>query len=560
MAQMRLGVMPRVGCRARIRTDSGASVAMERKCAARAPLARPFSTVLSPAKRQHRAGSLVARDGLGTLTTRLGKAWKLAQKGKDGSLTRENMKEPLKEVRRALLEADVSLPVVRAFVKRVEEEALGMEVVDGVSASDMLIKAVYDQLKALMGGEARGLNGPAVEGEPQVVLMAGLQGTGKTTATGKLAKYLTEKKGQKVLLVATDVYRPAAIDQLKTVGGTVGVPVFDMGTETPPPKIAAEGVAKAKAEGYDVVLIDTAGRLNIDEGMMQELRDMKDVVRPSDVLLVVDAMTGQEAAGLVKSFDEAAGITGAILTKTDGDTRGGAALSVKEVSGKPIKFVGTGEKMQDLEAFMPDRMANRILGFGDVVTLVEKAEAAIKEEEAIEMTKKMMAAKFDFNDFLQQYKTVTSMGSLGQIAKMIPGMGGITDKQLAAVERQYKAYEAMINSMTKEERETPDLLAKQPARRRRIARGSGKDESEVQELVGVFVAMRSQMQTMSKMMAISGGMPPGMDDDEMMGALMGGAGPRQVTPGRVRRKKNFLEELARAQAAEVEREKAEQAQ
>jgi signal recognition particle subunit SRP54 len=275
-------------------------------------------------------------------------------------------------------------------------------------------------------------------------------------------------------------------------------------------------------------------------------------VKPSDVLLVVDAMTGQEAAGLVKSFDEAAGITGAILTKTDGDTRGGAALSVKEVSGKPIKFVGTGEKMQDLEAFMPDRMANRILGFGDVVTLVEKAEEAIKEEEAVAMTKKMMAAKFDFNDFLQQYKTVTSMGSLGQIAKMIPGMGGITDKQLAQVERQYKAYEAMINSMTKEEREVPDLLAKQPARRRRIARGSGKEEKEVQELVGVFVAMRSQMQTMSKMMAISGGMPPGMDDEEMMGALMGGSGPRQVTPGRVRRKKNFLAERERARLRELE--------
>merc|ERR1719183_2117994 len=292
--------------------------------------------------------------------------------------------------------------------------------------------------------------------------------------------------------------------------------------------------------------------------MMQELKDLKATVNPSDVLLVVDAMTGQEAAGLVKSFDEAAGITGAILTKTDGDTRGGAALSVNEVSGKPIKFIGTGEKMQDLEAFMPDRMANRILGFGDVISLVEKAEEVIKEEEAIAMTKKMMAAKFDFNDFLQQYKTVTSMGSLGQIAKMVPGMSGITDKQLAAVEKQYKAYEAMINSMTAEERKTPDLLAKQPARRRRIARGSGKDESEVQELVGVFVAMRSQMQTMSKMMAISGGLPPRMDDDEMMGALMGGAGPRQVTPGRVRRKKNFLEELARAQAAEVERAKAEQ--
>lgn len=458
------------------------------------------------------------------------------------------MKEPLKEVRRALLEADVSLPVVRGFVKRVEEEALGMEVVSGVSPEQQLIKAVYDQLKALMGGEARGLERPRSEGDPQVVLMAGLQGTGKTTATGKLAKYLKEKKNQKVLLVATDVYRPAAIDQLVTVGKAVDVPVFEMGTSTPVTEIASQGLAKAKAEGYDVVIVDTAGRLNIDESMMQELKDLKATVNPSDVLLVVDAMTGQEAAGLVKSFDEAAGITGAILTKTDGDTRGGAALSVNEVSGKPIKFIGTGEKMQDLEAFMPDRMANRILGFGDVISLVEKAEEVIKEEEAIAMTKKMMAAKFDFNDFLQQYKTVTSMGSLGQIAKMIPGMSGITDKQLAAVEKQYKAYEAMINSMTAEERKTPDLLAKQPARRRRIARGSGKDESEVQELVGVFVAMRAQMSTMSRMMAISGGVPPGMDDEEMMGALMGGAGPRQVAPGRVRRKKNFLEAMKQRQS------------
>jgi signal recognition particle subunit SRP54 len=485
---------------------------------------------------------VIPRAGLEDLTQRLGKAWKLAQK--DGRLTKENMKEPLKEVRRALLEADVSLPVVRAFVKRVEEEALGMAVTDGVSPDQQLIKAVYDQLKALMGGEQALLNNPATEGDPQVILMAGLQGTGKTTATGKLAKYLKEKNGQKVLLVATDVYRPAAVDQLVTVGDNVGVPVFELGTSVKPTEIATKGLAKAKADGYDVVIVDTAGRLNIDESMMQELKDLKSTVNPSDVLLVVDAMTGQEAAGLVKSFDEAAGITGAILTKTDGDTRGGAALSVKEVSGKPIKFVGTGEKMQDLEAFMPDRMANRILGFGDVISLVEKAEAAIKEEEAIAMTKKMMSAKFDFNDFLAQYKTVTSMGSLGQIAKMIPGMGGISDKQIARVEKQYKSYEAMINSMTKEEREKPDLLAKQPSRRRRIARGSGKDESEVAELVGVFVGMRSQMQSMSKMMAISGGMPPGMDDEEMMGALMGGSGPRPVTPGRVRRKRASKQPVA----------------
>jgi len=485
---------------------------------------------------------VTTRAALEGLTKRLGTAWKLVQK--DGRLTKENIKDPLKEVRRALLEADVSLPVVRRFVKRVEEEVLGMEVTDGVSPEQQLIKAVYDQLKDLMGGEQALLNS-APGGDPQVILMAGLQGTGKTTATGKLANFLKTKNNQKVLLVATDVYRPAAVDQLVTVGASVDVPVFELGTDVKPADIAAQGLAKAKAEGYDAVIIDTAGRLQIDENMMQELKDLKQVVNPTDVLLVVDAMTGQEAATLVKAFDEAVSITGAILTKTDGDTRGGAALSVKEVSGRPIKFVGTGEKMDAMEPFYPDRMASRILGMGDVVSLVEKAEAAIKEEEAAEMTKKIMSAKFDFNDFLKQYKMVTGMGSMSQIVKMIPGMGSITDKQLARVEQQYKVYEAMINSMTKQERAQPELLAKSPSRRRRIARGSGKEESDVAELVGVFTGMRAQMQTMSRMMAISGGASglmgmPGMDDEEMMSSLMGGAGPRPVAPGRVRRKKKAL--------------------
>ena len=484
---------------------------------------------------------VTTRAALEGLTKRLGTAWKMVQK--DGRLTKENMKDPLKEVRRALLEADVSLPVVRRFVKRVEEEVLGMEVTEGVSPEQQLIKAVYDQLKDLMGGEQALLNS-APGGDPQVILMAGLQGTGKTTATGKLANFLKTKNNQKVLLVATDVYRPAAVDQLVTVGASVDVPVFELGTDVKPTDIAAQGLAKAKAEGYDVVIIDTAGRLQIDENMMQELKDLKQVVNPTDVLLVVDAMTGQEAATLVKSFDEAVSITGAILTKTDGDTRGGAALSVKEVSGRPIKFVGTGEKMDAMEPFYPDRMASRILGMGDVVSLVEKAEAAIKEEEAAEMTKKIMSAKFDFNDFLKQYKMVTGMGSMSQIVKMIPGMGSITDKQLARVEQQYKVYEAMINSMTKQERAQPELLAKSPSRRRRVARGSGKEESDVAELVGVFTGMRAQMQTMSRMMAISGGASglmgmPGMDDEEMMSSLMGGAGPRPVAPGRVRRKKKI---------------------
>lgn len=276
--------------------------------------------------------------------------------------------------------------------------------------------------------------------------------------------------------------------------------------------------------------------------MMAELQNIKDTVKPTDVLLVVDAMTGQEAASLVKAFDEAVSITGAVLTKTDGDSRGGAALSVKEVSGRPIKFVGTGEKLQDLEPFYPDRMASRILGMGDVITLVERAEEAIKEEEAAEIAERLMKAKFDFNDFMKQYKMVTGLGSLGQVAKLIPGMNKVTEKQLEKLERQYQRYENMIGSMTKKEREEPELLAKSPSRRRRVARGSGFNEQDVAELVAVFTGMRSQMQGLSRVMALSGGgmnIPgmPQMSDEEMMATVLGGTGPRKVAPGRVRRKR-----------------------
>jgi signal recognition particle subunit SRP54 len=292
------------------------------------------------------------------LSRSLEKAW--ASVRKDGRLTKDNIKEPMREIRRALLEADVSLPVVRRFVARVEEAALGAAVTAGVTPDQQLVKVVYDQLRQLMGGSQAALELPQ-GGDPQVIVMAGLQGTGKTTAAGKLAAYL-KGKGQKVLLVATDVYRPAAIDQLVALGSRVGVPVFEMGTGAAPPAIARAGVDKARAEGFDAVIVDTAGRLQIDEGMMEELRRVQEEVRPTDVLLVVDAMTGQEAAALVKAFDAAAPITGAVLTKMDGDSRGGAALSVREVSGKPIKFVGTGERMDALEPFYPERMASRILG------------------------------------------------------------------------------------------------------------------------------------------------------------------------------------------------------
>jgi len=475
------------------------------------------------------------------LSRSLNKAWDSIRK--DGKLTADNIKTPMRDVRRALLEADVSLPVVRRFVKKVEDEALGEKVVSGISPDQQLVKVVYDQLRELMGGSNAGLElPPEGSGDPQVVLMAGLQGTGKTTACGKLAKLLT-KKGQKVLMVATDIYRPAAIDQLVTLGERVGVPVFELGTTVSPPEIARQGVDKAKAEGYDVVIVDTAGRLQVDQDMMDELKSVKSAVNPTDVLLVVDAMTGQEAASLVKAFDEVAAITGAVLTKLDGDSRGGAALSVREVSGRPIKFVGTGEGLDALEPFYPERMASRILGMGDVVTLVEKAEEAIKAEEAEELTRRMMTAKFDFNDFLKRYKAVAGMGSMSQVVKMIPGMGAITDKQLQKVEKTYKTYEAMINSMTDKERTTPELLAKSPSRRRRIARGAGHPEPSVSELVAMFATMRAQMQNMSRMMALSGGMGgglpgmPGMSDEEMMASVLGGTGPRKVAAGKVRRKK-----------------------
>ena len=493
---------------------------------------------------RHQGTSLItSAAAFDNLSRSLERAWDSVRR--DGKLNKDNIKEPMKEIRRALLEADVSLPVVRRFVTRVQESALGAKVTKGVRPDQQLVKVVYDQLQELMGGSQAELIVPS-GGDPQVVLMAGLQGTGKTTAAGKLALWL-KNKGQKVLLVATDIYRPAAIDQLVTLGGRIGVDVFELGTAVPPPDIASQGVAKAKSEEYDVVIVDTAGRLQIDDDMMKELQSVKDRVTPTDVLLVVDAMTGQEAAALVKAFDEAVSITGAVLTKTDGDSRGGAALSVKEVSGRPIKFVGTGEKLEDLEPFYPDRMASRILGMGDVITLVERAEEAIKEEEAAEMAQRLMTAKFDFNDFMKQYKMVTGLGSLGQVAKLIPGMNKVTDKQLERLERQYQRYEAMIGSMTKKEREEPELLAKSPSRRRRVARGSGHTEQDIAELVAVFAGMRSQMQGLSRVMALSGGgmnIPgmPKMSDEEMMATVLGGTGPRKITPGRVRRKRKMASE------------------
>jgi signal recognition particle subunit SRP54 len=448
------------------------------------------------------------------LSDRLESAWKKLR-GQD-KISESNIQEALREVRRALLEADVSLQVVKDFVADVQTKAQGAEVIAGIRPDQQFIKIVHDELVSVMGDT----NVPLAEATdaPTIVLMAGLQGTGKTTATAKLALHL-RKQNRETLLVATDVYRPAAIDQLITLGKQINVPVFELGSDADPVEIARQGVAKAKADGVDTVIIDTAGRLQIDQDMMAELAQIKKVVQPHEVLLVVDAMTGQEAANLTRTFHEQIGITGAILTKMDGDTRGGAALSVRRISGQPIKFVGVGEKVEALQPFYPDRMASRILGMGDVLTLVEKAQEEVDFAEAEKLQEKIMSAKFDFTDFLKQTRMLKSMGSLGGIMKMIPGMNKISSEQLEQGETQLKRSEAMINSMTLEERKNPDLLSGSPSRRRRIAKGSGHGLEDVSKLVSDFQKMRSMMQQMSQ------GQFPGMGGMPGMGDMFGGGAP-----------------------------------
>lgn len=451
------------------------------------------------------------------LSDRLEVAWKKLR-GQD-KITESNIKDAVREVRRALLEADVSLQVVKDFVADVETTAQGAEVVAGVRPDQQFIEIVYNELVQVMGET----NAPLAEAAtaPTIVLMAGLQGTGKTTATAKLALYL-RKQERSTMLVATDVYRPAAIDQLVTLGKQIGVPVFELGKDANPVEIARQGVERAKAEGIDTVIIDTAGRLQIDQDMMAELAQIKQTVRPHEVLLVVDAMTGQEAANLTHTFHEQIGITGAILTKMDGDTRGGAALSVRRISGQPIKFIGTGEKVEALQPFYPDRMASRILGMGDVLTLVEKAREEVDLAEAEKMQEKILSAKFDFTDFLKQTRLLKTMGSLGGLMKLMPGMGKLNADQLQQGETQLKKAEAMISSMTVEERKNPDLLAGSPSRRRRIAKGAGYPEKDVSELVSNFQKMRNLMQQMGQGRFPGMGGMPGMAGMPGMGGPMGG--------------------------------------
>ena len=464
-------------------------------------------------------------------------AWKKVR-GHD-KITETNIQEALTEVRRALLEADVNLQIVKKFVANVEKAAVGAEVIAGVKPSQQLIKIVYDELVQVMGKSNVSL--AKAETSPTVILIAGLQGTGKTTATAKLALYLRKEK-RSCLMVAADIYRPAAINQLITLGQQIDIPVFELGSEANPVDIAREGVEKAKEMGFDTVIVDTAGRLQIDESMMVELVRIKDAIKPDDTLLVVDAMTGQEAANLTQTFHEQIGITGAILTKMDGDTRGGAALSISQVSEKPIKFIGVGEKVEALQPFYPDRMASRILSMGDVLTLVEKAQEEIDIADVEKMQSKILEAKFDFNDFLKQMRLMKNMGSLGGLLKMIPGMNKLNNLDIEKGENELKRTEAMISSMTFEERINPDLLAKSPSRRRRIAKGSGHSETKVGELVKNFTRMRSMMQQMGQ-----GGMPA---MSEIGNGMFGEIGS-QIPPGfrghggtkkkkkRVKKKKGF---------------------
>ena len=468
------------------------------------------------------------------LSERLESAWKKLL-GQD-KISQSNIQEALREVRRALLEADVSLQVVKDFIADVEAKAQGAEVVAGVRPAQQFIKIVHDELVKIMGET----NVPLAQADapPTVVLMAGLQGTGKTTATAKLALHL-RKSDRTCLMVATDVYRPAAIDQLVTLGKQIEVPVFEMGSDADPVEIARQGVERGRAEGVDTVIIDTAGRLQIDSEMMAELARIKQTVQPQETLLVVDAMTGQEAANLTRTFHQEIGITGAILTKLDGDSRGGAALSVRQISGQPIKFVGVGEKVEALQPFYPDRMASRILGMGDVLTLVEKAQEEFDLADAEKMQEKILSAKFDFTDFLKQMRLLKNMGSLGGIMKMIPGMNKLSDDQLKHGETQLKRSEAMINSMTIAERRDPDILASSPSRRRRIASGAGYKEADVNKLVADFQKMRSLMQQMGQ-----GNMPgmPGMFGGGMGNSFAGGnpaaqAGWRGYPGGAANKKK-----------------------
>ncbi|GAB1251861.1 signal recognition particle protein [Porphyromonas miyakawae] len=412
----------------------------------------------------------------------------------EGRITEINVAETMKDVRRALLDADVNYNVAKQFTEKVKEEALGRNVLTAVKPSEMMVKIVHEELTKLMGSEAVDIT---LEGEPAIILMSGLQGSGKTTFSGKLAKWLKTQRNRKPLLVACDVYRPAAIDQLKVLGEMLSVPVYTEEGNQQPVEIAQHAVDYARQHGYDTVIIDTAGRLAVDEEMMQEIAAIKEAVNPGEILFVVDSMTGQDAVNTAKAFNDRLNFGGVVLTKLDGDTRGGAALSVRAVVDKPIKFVGTGEKMEALDQFHPSRMADRILGMGDIVSLVERAQQQIDEDEARRLERRIAKNQFDFNDFLKQIHQIKRMGNLKELASMIPGVGKAI-KDIDISDDAFKGIEAIIYSMTPEERTKPSVI--NGSRKERIAKGSGTSQQEVNRLMHQFDQMRKmmkQVQTMS---------------------------------------------------------------
>lgn len=424
------------------------------------------------------------------LSERLERSFKIL-KG-EGKITEINVAETLKDVRKALLDADVNYKVAKQFTDTVKEKALGMNVLTAVKPGQLMVKLVHDELALLMGGKAADFN---ISGNPTVILMAGLQGSGKTTFSGKLALMLKGKKGKRPLLTACDVYRPAAIEQLKVIGEQIGVSVYCDEASKDPVAIAKDAIKHARNAGYDTVIIDTAGRLAVDEEMMREIKAIKDAVNPNEILFVVDSMTGQDAVNTAKAFNDRLDFSGVVLTKLDGDTRGGAALSIRTVVDKPIKFIGIGEKMEAIDVFHPERMADRILGMGDIVSFVERAQEQYNEEEARRLQKKIAKNQFDFNDFLGQIQQIKKMGNLKDLAAMIPGIGKAV-KDIDIKDDAFKSIEAMIGSMTPAERRNPDLI--NSSRRQRIAKGSGVPIQEVNRLIKQFETTRKMMHKISK--------------------------------------------------------------
>ncbi|MCR4764753.1 MAG: signal recognition particle protein [Bacteroidaceae bacterium] len=428
------------------------------------------------------------------LSDRLERSFKIL-KG-EGKITEINVAETLKDVRKALLDADVNYKVAKTFTDTVKQKALGQNVLTAVKPSQLMVKIVHDELATLMGGETAELN---LHSKPAVILMSGLQGSGKTTFSGKLARMLKTKKGRRPLLVACDVYRPAAIEQLRVLAEQINVPMYAELDSKDPVSIAQHAITEAKGKGYDLVIVDTAGRLAVDEEMMNEITAIKEGINPDEILFVVDSMTGQDAVNTAKEFNERLDFTGVVLTKLDGDTRGGAALSIRTVVNKPIKFVGTGEKLEAIDQFHPERMADRILGMGDIVSLVERAQEQYDEAEAKRLQKKIQKNQFDFNDFLGQIAQIKKMGNLKDLAAMIPGVGKAI-KDIDIDDDAFKGIEAIIHSMTPQERSHPEVL--NSSRRQRIAKGSGTDIQEVNRLIKQFDQMRKMMKTVT-----SGKMP-----------------------------------------------------